>query len=133
MTVPEESNRVNNLTPVCFSTRDEGSAVKRLERSQFTDEMDSRFGFDRMKEPGEKTGWLVNMHPVRPCLPLSPWLYTLHYYIGLYGPCTSILCRLLCTLHLHYVTPTCVGLIKYSSVMPSNSLIGSSIIVSMTL
>lgn len=40
------------------------SAVKRLERSQFTDEMDARFGFDRMKEPGEKTGWLINMHPV---------------------------------------------------------------------
>uniref|UniRef100_A0A8C9TG99 DNA polymerase epsilon catalytic subunit n=1 Tax=Scleropages formosus TaxID=113540 RepID=A0A8C9TG99_SCLFO len=39
------------------------SAVKRLERSQFTDEMDSRFGFERMKEPGEKTGWLINMHP----------------------------------------------------------------------
>lgn len=40
------------------------SALKRLERSQFTDEMDARFGFDRMKEPGEKTGWLINMHPV---------------------------------------------------------------------
>ncbi|AWP07054.1 putative DNA polymerase epsilon catalytic subunit A [Scophthalmus maximus] len=39
------------------------SALKRLERSQFTDEMDSRFGFDRLKEPGEKTGWLMNMHP----------------------------------------------------------------------
>uniref|UniRef100_A0AAY5EBJ6 DNA polymerase epsilon catalytic subunit n=1 Tax=Electrophorus electricus TaxID=8005 RepID=A0AAY5EBJ6_ELEEL len=39
------------------------SAVKRLERSQFTDEMDTRFGFERMKEPGEKTGWLINMHP----------------------------------------------------------------------
>lgn len=40
------------------------SAVKRLERSQFTDEMDARFGFERMKDPGEKTGWLINMHPV---------------------------------------------------------------------
>uniref|UniRef100_A0A8B9R8J5 DNA polymerase epsilon catalytic subunit n=1 Tax=Astyanax mexicanus TaxID=7994 RepID=A0A8B9R8J5_ASTMX len=39
------------------------SAVKRLERSQFTDGMDTRFGFERMKEPGEKTGWLINMHP----------------------------------------------------------------------
>uniref|UniRef100_A0A8B9JR41 DNA polymerase epsilon catalytic subunit n=1 Tax=Astyanax mexicanus TaxID=7994 RepID=A0A8B9JR41_ASTMX len=37
------------------------SAVKRLERSQFTDGMDTRFGFERMKEPGEKTGWLINM------------------------------------------------------------------------
>ncbi|KAG7318195.1 hypothetical protein KOW79_017950 [Hemibagrus wyckioides] len=39
------------------------SAVKRLERSQFTDEMDARYGCERMKEPGEKTGWLINMHP----------------------------------------------------------------------
>uniref|UniRef100_A0A673NLN3 DNA polymerase epsilon catalytic subunit n=1 Tax=Sinocyclocheilus rhinocerous TaxID=307959 RepID=A0A673NLN3_9TELE len=39
------------------------SAVKRLERSQFTDGMDERFGFERMKETGEKTGWLINMHP----------------------------------------------------------------------
>uniref|UniRef100_A0A669BHH7 DNA polymerase epsilon catalytic subunit n=1 Tax=Oreochromis niloticus TaxID=8128 RepID=A0A669BHH7_ORENI len=47
-------------------SQDDGSslsALKRLERSQFTDEMDARFGFDRMKEPGEKTGWLINMHP----------------------------------------------------------------------
>uniref|UniRef100_A0A6Q2YZ91 DNA polymerase epsilon catalytic subunit n=1 Tax=Esox lucius TaxID=8010 RepID=A0A6Q2YZ91_ESOLU len=39
------------------------SAANRLERSQFTDEMDARFGFERMKDPGEKTGWLINMHP----------------------------------------------------------------------
>nr|XP_023689121.1 DNA polymerase epsilon catalytic subunit A [Paramormyrops kingsleyae]XP_023689122.1 DNA polymerase epsilon catalytic subunit A [Paramormyrops kingsleyae]XP_023689123.1 DNA polymerase epsilon catalytic subunit A [Paramormyrops kingsleyae] len=39
------------------------SAAKRLERSRFTDVMDDRFGFERMKEPGEKTGWLINMHP----------------------------------------------------------------------
>ncbi|XP_048641832.1 DNA polymerase epsilon catalytic subunit A isoform X2 [Marmota marmota marmota] len=25
--------------------------------------MDLRFGFERLKEPGEKTGWLINMHP----------------------------------------------------------------------
>lgn len=49
------------------------SALKRLERSQFTDEMDARFGFERMKEPGEKTGWLINMHPVSPrCLSVCP-------------------------------------------------------------
>ncbi|XP_029296654.1 DNA polymerase epsilon catalytic subunit A [Cottoperca gobio] len=42
---------------------DGSSALKRLERSQFTDEMDARFGFDRITEPGEKTGWLINMHP----------------------------------------------------------------------
>ncbi|KAM8817888.1 DNA polymerase epsilon catalytic subunit A isoform 4-T4 [Rhynchonycteris naso] len=39
------------------------SALKRLERSQWTDKMDSRFGFERLKELGEKTGWLINMHP----------------------------------------------------------------------
>lgn len=55
--------RVVNLA----SPRDDASslsAAKRLERSRFTDEMDDRFGFERMKEPGEKTGWLINMHPV---------------------------------------------------------------------
>ncbi|KTG05421.1 hypothetical protein cypCar_00016258, partial [Cyprinus carpio] len=49
------------------------SAVKRLERSEFTDGMDERFGFERMKEPGEKTGWLINMHPV--ALPYKPYFY----------------------------------------------------------
>ncbi|KAB1255675.1 DNA polymerase epsilon catalytic subunit A [Camelus dromedarius] len=51
-----------------LSLRDDGpsssvSALKRLERSQWTDKMDMRFGFERLKEPGEKTGWLINMHP----------------------------------------------------------------------
>ncbi|XP_060641327.2 DNA polymerase epsilon catalytic subunit A [Anolis sagrei] len=39
------------------------SAVKRLERSQWTDTIDARFGFERIKEPSERTGWLINMHP----------------------------------------------------------------------
>lgn len=66
------SDDARDLTvSLCCSAapRDDGSsmsALKRLERSQFTDEMDARFGFDRMKEPGEKTGWLINMHPVSP-------------------------------------------------------------------
>lgn len=52
-----------------LSLRDDGpsssiSALKRLERSQWTDKMDLRFGFERLKEPGERTGWLINMHPV---------------------------------------------------------------------
>lgn len=55
-----------------LSLRDDGpstsvSALKRLERSQWTDKMDLRFGFERLKEPGEKTGWLINMHPVSTC------------------------------------------------------------------
>lgn len=54
------------------SLRDDGpsssaSALRRLERSQWTDKMDMRFGFERLKEPGEKTGWLINMHPVSLC------------------------------------------------------------------
>ncbi|XP_060547856.1 DNA polymerase epsilon catalytic subunit A [Pantherophis guttatus] len=47
--------------------RDEGSssvsALRRLERSQWTDKIDALFGFERMKEPAERTGWLINMHP----------------------------------------------------------------------
>lgn len=66
------ASRERMNTRICWlhcrvSTRDDGSsmsALKRLERSQFTDQMDARFGFDRLREPGEKTGWLINMHPV---------------------------------------------------------------------
>ncbi|XP_025029434.1 DNA polymerase epsilon catalytic subunit A-like [Python bivittatus] len=39
------------------------SALRRLERSQWTDKIDAQFGFERMKEPAERTGWLINMHP----------------------------------------------------------------------
>lgn len=48
--------------------RDDGpalSALKRLERSQRTDRLDALFGFERPSEPCERTGWLINMHPVR--------------------------------------------------------------------
>uniref|UniRef100_A0A8C3L7G5 DNA polymerase epsilon catalytic subunit n=1 Tax=Chrysolophus pictus TaxID=9089 RepID=A0A8C3L7G5_CHRPC len=48
-------------------TRDDGpalSALKRLERSQRTDRLDALFGFERPSEPCERTGWLINMHPV---------------------------------------------------------------------
>lgn len=41
------------------------SALKRLERAQRTDRLDALFGFERPAEPGERTGWLINMHPVR--------------------------------------------------------------------
>lgn len=40
------------------------SALKRLERAQRTDRLDALFGFERPAEPGERTGWLINMHPV---------------------------------------------------------------------
>ncbi|XP_040208047.1 DNA polymerase epsilon catalytic subunit A [Rana temporaria] len=39
------------------------SAAKRLERSQWTDKIDAQYAFERIREPGEKTGWLLNMHP----------------------------------------------------------------------
>ncbi|XP_077998858.1 DNA polymerase epsilon catalytic subunit A-like [Glandiceps talaboti] len=39
------------------------SSEARLQRSLASDDMDSRFGFDRYKEPAEKLGWLLNMHP----------------------------------------------------------------------
>ncbi|CAE1311507.1 POLE [Acanthosepion pharaonis] len=41
----------------------EDSSEKRLQRSQQNDEIDSRFGYERYKDPSEKTGWLINMHP----------------------------------------------------------------------
>lgn len=60
---------VNRKPDSLLLLRDDGSsssvsALKRLERSQWTDKMDFRFGFERLKEPGERTGWLINMHPV---------------------------------------------------------------------
>lgn len=50
------------------------SALRRLERSQWTDKIDSLFGFERMKEPTERTGWLINMHPVRTSSFRTSWL-----------------------------------------------------------
>jgi hypothetical protein len=48
--------------------------------------MDLRFGFERLKEPGEKTGWLINMHPVSTCTLVDPLLLSraggLHLSIG---------------------------------------------------
>ncbi|XP_048254478.1 DNA polymerase epsilon catalytic subunit A-like isoform X1 [Haliotis rufescens] len=45
------------------STGREDSTEKRLSRATLNDEIDLRFGFDRYKDPQEKTGWLINMHP----------------------------------------------------------------------
>ncbi|XP_071842245.1 DNA polymerase epsilon catalytic subunit A-like isoform X3 [Apostichopus japonicus] len=39
------------------------SAEARLQRAVLSDELDSRYGFDRYKEPQERVGWLMNMHP----------------------------------------------------------------------
>lgn len=37
---------------------------KRLQRSQQNDVIDRKFGFERYKDPKERVGWLINMHPV---------------------------------------------------------------------
>ncbi|XP_069115944.1 LOW QUALITY PROTEIN: DNA polymerase epsilon catalytic subunit A-like [Argopecten irradians] len=41
----------------------EDTSEKRLERANLNDEIDSKFGFERYKDPVERTGWLINMHP----------------------------------------------------------------------
>ncbi|KAL8598378.1 hypothetical protein ACOMHN_032655 [Nucella lapillus] len=41
----------------------EDSTEKRLQRATLNDEIDVRFGFSRYKDPQERTGWLINMHP----------------------------------------------------------------------
>ena len=42
----------------------EDSTEKRLKVAVLNDEIDARFGYVRYKEAAEKTGWLINMHPV---------------------------------------------------------------------
>lgn len=41
----------------------EESFEKRLTRARQNDEIDQKFGYDRYREPQEKIGWLINMHP----------------------------------------------------------------------
>ena len=45
--------------------RDDPSSHSRLLRAQRSDEIDAKFGYERYKDPGERLGWLINMHPVR--------------------------------------------------------------------
>ncbi|XP_041470272.1 DNA polymerase epsilon catalytic subunit A-like isoform X2 [Lytechinus variegatus] len=45
------------------SRRSEDSSEARLQRATINDELDSLYGFDRYKEPAERVGWLINMHP----------------------------------------------------------------------
>ena len=33
-------------------------------RAQSSDGVDRKYGFERYTEPGGRTGWLINMHPV---------------------------------------------------------------------
>jgi len=46
------------------SRPDEGSSSEaRVLRIQSNDTLDVKYGFDRYKEPVERLGWLINMHP----------------------------------------------------------------------
>ena len=49
----------------CTLFRDDFSAAARYQRSQKNDEVDAKYGFERYSLPTERTGWLINMHPVR--------------------------------------------------------------------
>ena len=49
----------------CFSYRDDGSSAEaRLLRIQNNEVYDNKYGFERYKEPVDRLGWLINMHPV---------------------------------------------------------------------
>ncbi|XP_052253908.1 DNA polymerase epsilon catalytic subunit A-like [Dreissena polymorpha] len=41
----------------------EESSEKRLSRAKLNDEIDLKFGYERYKDPQERCGWLINMHP----------------------------------------------------------------------
>ena len=54
----------DDMFKVCSVCRREDTAEKRLQKSQFNDEIDVKYGFNRYKDPAEKIGWLINMHSV---------------------------------------------------------------------
>ena len=70
--VAAKSDSNINMLSICslfFAVcRREDSSEKRLQRSQFNDEIDVKYGFIRYKEAAEKIGWLINMHPVSGCI-----------------------------------------------------------------
>ncbi|XP_052805264.1 DNA polymerase epsilon catalytic subunit A-like [Mya arenaria] len=41
----------------------EESAEKRVTKARQNDEIDVKFGFERYKDPQERCGWMINMHP----------------------------------------------------------------------
>lgn len=43
--------------------RDDNSEFRLLQSLQ-NDSIDSKYGFDRVKDATERVGWLLNMHPV---------------------------------------------------------------------
>ena len=44
--------------------REEQSIAGRCQRAQLSDHLDAKYGFERYSLPAERTGWLINMHPV---------------------------------------------------------------------
>jgi hypothetical protein len=50
---------------LCFFFRQDDSTEARILRIQTNELVDSKYGFDRYKDPGDRLGWLINMHPVR--------------------------------------------------------------------
>lgn len=54
---------------IASSRPDEGSSTEaRVLRIQSNDALDVKYGFDRYKEPVDRLGWLINMHPVSQAL-----------------------------------------------------------------
>ena len=48
-----------------FYRPDEGSSTEaRLLRIQNNEVFDNKYGFERYKDPVDRLGWLLNMHPV---------------------------------------------------------------------
>ncbi|WAR05620.1 DPOE1-like protein, partial [Mya arenaria] len=66
----------------------EESAEKRVTKARQNDEIDVKFGFERYKDPQERCGWMINMHPAdimdedkrlvsAATLPYRPYFYVL--------------------------------------------------------
>lgn len=48
----------------CFVFNQSDNAEIRVRQSYENDAIDSKFGFNRVKDVSERVGWLLNMHPV---------------------------------------------------------------------
>ena len=62
--------RNHKYSLVC-TPREDQSVASRYQRAQLNDEVDAKYGFERYSLPTERTGWLINMHPVRFALELA--------------------------------------------------------------
>ena len=48
----------------CFRQDESASTEARILRIQANECIDSKYNFDRYKDPVDRLGWLINMHPV---------------------------------------------------------------------